>query len=289
MNEQNKITSVGPDELHAIIMQGQMAMWDTDEEGIQLPYCTVGVDTKAILHYFYTLLPDTEEAEHYRRCQTCARSILLAGNWVVANYDGTLDSVMFPSCEFPDEFKNQWTELLEKMNTFITRRVTADNMSDTAVPRLITGTVRRPMDGGTYPRFTRGDDRRHFNVFVTPRQLVSSRTLCKINDKVFALAKLFKASEGFTAINIAGLLELQGNEHNFSHDVFNAINAASIVLWNVETYGDEKERRDNILTLACAFPEGLRDFPVGLLDILDSFEETNDYDKLLADLRASEF
>lgn len=288
MSEQTKIENVGPDELHAIIMHGQMAMWDTDEEGVQLPYCTVPLDTKAILHYFYTQLPDEPEAEHYRHCQTCARSILLAGNWVVANYDGTLDSVMFPSCEIADNFKNGWTELLEKMNTFITRRVTADNMTDTAKPRVVKGTVCRPLDGGTYPRFTRGDERRHFNVFTTPRQLESSRTLCKANDRMFALAKKITASKGLTSTNIAGLIDLHGRDHNFGHDVYTAINAASIVLWNVDQYADCEEKRNNILTLACGYSEGLQRFPTELLDILDAFEEHSDYELLLKSLGAAQ-
>lgn len=283
------IEQVGPTEIHALIQHAQYAMWDTDEPSIEIPYCRVKIPGKEILHQFYRLLPQTEEAEHYRRCHTCARAIESMGDWVVANYDGSLDSVMFPSIDIPTEFQNEWTDLLAKMNKFITERASEDELEDNQVyePLPIYATVCRPLDGAGYPKSARNDDREHFGVFTTPRQPQSARTLCKLNDRMFAIAKKVIASKGFTSVNIAGLIEMQGVDHEFTQANYNAINAASLVLWNAETYGTSDVTRNNILTVACGFEEGLANFPLVLLDILDAFEKHSDYDILIKSLKAN--
>lgn len=289
IDEPVKIEQVGPSEIHALIQHAQFAMWDTDEPGVEIPYCRVKIPGKEILHQFYRLLPQTEEAEHYRRCKTCARAIESMGDWVVANYDGSLDSVLFPSIDIPTEFQNEWTELLAKMNKFITERVSEDDLDDGQVhePLPIYATVCRPLDGASYPKSARNDAREHFGVFTTPRQPQTARTLCKLNDHMFSLAKRVKSSKGFTSVNIAGLIEMHGADHEFTQDNYTAINAASLVLWNAETYGTSEVTRNNILTVACGFDEGLARFPVVLLDILDAFEETNDYDVLIKNLKVN--
>jgi len=284
-----KIEQVGPSEIHALIQHAQFAMWDTNDSGVEIPYCRVKIPGKEILHQFLRLLPQTEEAEHYRRCQTCARAIESMGDWVVANFDGTLDSVLFPAIDIPKEFENEWTELLTKMNRFITQRVSEDELSDgreyQSLP--IYATVCRPLDGASYPKSARNSDLQHFGVFTTPRQPQSARTLCKLNDRMFAQAKRVIASKGFNSVNIAGLVEMQGMDHEFTQSVYMAINAASIVLWNVETHGIDDVTRGNILTVACGFAEGLANFPPILLDILDAFEDHGDYEVLIKSIKAN--
>lgn len=272
------LPDIGPDELHAIIQHAQYAVWDTSESGIELPYYRVAVPGDAVLHHFYTLLPDDPRAEHYRRCQTCARAIREMGNWVLVNYDGSVDSVLFPNIELPVEFRNGWTDLLQGMNDFITL--------DDGYTRPIAFKVCRPLDGASYPKVARADERHHFGVFTTPRQLVSARTLVKQQDRMYNKARKIIACEGFHAVNIAGLLEINGEDHTYSESVFRAINAASIVLWNMDEYAkDDEPKRNNIVTHACAFEEGLADFPDALLDILTAFEETPDYERLVNNLK----
>lgn len=278
MEETTAAPAVGHSELHAIIRNAQVAMWNTGDEPAALAYMVVDLEPSEIYQQFLNLLPDSEIANHYRNCRTCERAIKQCGNWVVVNYDGTLDSVMFPAIEIDDEFRNEWVNLMIGMTDYITTE------PDTLYPRRVRGLLCRPTDGGQMPTFMRmlPDDQLHFDVFMTPPTAVTARTLCKLKQLGYETVEALLASPGFNYENIVGIMDTFEKEYpGYDFRTRPAFEAASHVLHAMDVYCKTNQARYNLMVAASPFAEGLKDFPIHILHHLDEFEKDGDLIKLI--------
>jgi len=279
MSEHNEIQPIGINEIHAMIQHAQYSMFDTEDPTATVPFMQVDVSPKAIWKLLLDIMPRGEAYEHHRKCHTCRDAVLSMGNWVVVNFDGSLDSVLFPALEVPPEYQNEWTRWVAAVNYHIT------NDSNTEQPRVVTCGITRPLDGAHLPKSARKDtERQHFGVFATPRQLDSARTLVKRTVRAFTLAEEILGCKGFNSENIAGLLHAHGEDVDYKVRPYKALNSASLVLWNIDQYADCRSKVETVVNVACGYEDGLANFPAEILPALTQFESDGDYDNLIAAL-----
>lgn len=276
MVEVNSVPVIGMPEIHAMIQHAQFSMFDTEDPHANVPFMQVDVAPKAIWDLMLSIMPRGEDYDHYRKCSTCREAVLTMGNWVVVNFDGSLDSVLFPAIEIPEEYENEWTRWIRAMNY----HVTMDSRTEDS--RVVTCGITRPLDGAHLPKSARVDtERLHFGVFATPRQLLSARTLVKRTVKAFTLADDILNCRGFNSENIAGLIHAHGEDVEYTQKVYVALNAAAQVLYSIDEFADTPVKKANIINVACGYEDGLANFPAGLLPAMAQFESDGDYDALL--------
>lgn len=281
--EQQTQVIIGHSEIHAIIRNAQVAMWDTEVDGATMPYMIADIDPQEVYERFVSLLPASDPiSEHYRTCQSCKRAILQCGNWVAVNYDGSLDPIMFPDVEIDPEFHNEWTDLLFGMRQLIAM---SDDNQDV---RQVRGVLRRPTDGGQFPVYMRKMDETelHFDVFITPVAPVSARTLCKLNDQAFQQISQLITNPGVNGVNLAGLInEADESETLWGKKTDLAVRAAALVYESVDEHCHTASAKYNLMLASCLYSEGLKDFPIELMRAMSEFEETGDADHMFEIIR----